>query len=68
MNQKQDAPAVPPACEQCALFAQLDGMASAEMPTLPAMATHPVAVTLDERSEPVAAPVVVLSRAPPVLL
>ena len=68
MSQKQDAPAVPPACEQCALFAQLDGMASAGLPPLPAMASHAVAVVHEERSRPIAAPVVFLSRAPPVLL
>ena len=68
LSQKQDAPAVPPACEQCALFAQLDGMPSVGLLPLPAMATHTVAVTRAERSLPVAAPVVFLSRAPPVLL
>ena len=68
MSQKQDAPGVPPACEQCALFAQLDGIPSVGLPPLPAMATHTVAVTRTERSQPIAAPVVFLSRAPPVLL
>jgi NaMN:DMB phosphoribosyltransferase len=68
MSQKQGAPAVPPACDQCALFAQLDGMASTPVPPLPEVATHAVVVTREERSQPTAAPVVFLSRAPPVLL
>ncbi|HUP29306.1 MAG TPA: hypothetical protein VM122_03960 [Usitatibacter sp.] len=67
MSQKQDAPAVPPACDQCALFAQLDGMAPTVSIALPVVAAPALTVTLDERSLPVAAPVVFLSRAPPVL-
>jgi hypothetical protein len=68
MSQKQGTPAVPPACEQCALFAQLDGMPSAALPPLPEMATTAIVVALNERSLPAAAPVVFRSRAPPVLL
>lgn len=67
VSQKQDAPAVPPACEQCALFAQLDGPAAAGMPPLPAMSTHSAVATPDEPGLPAAAPAVFLSRAPPVL-
>ena len=67
MSQKQDAPAVPPACDQCGLFAQLDGPAPAASPSLPVSAAPAVTVALDERSLPAAAPVVFRSRAPPPL-
>jgi hypothetical protein len=67
-TQKQDAPPASPVCDQCGLYAQLSGMAPTGVPALPALSPAPVAVALDERSVPVAAPVVFLSRAPPVLL
>jgi hypothetical protein len=69
VSHKQDSKPAPSKCDECGLFAEFSGAASAQAVAAPFVAAaSPRAVFLREQSASIAPRLAFLSRAPPTLL